>query len=298
MPRANCKVRFALQDTSLLTQSYLARMTLSEKFCLKWNDFQKYLATSFGEMREDPDFSDVTLVCEDGEQIAAHRVLLSACSPFFNSVLKRNKHSHPLIYMRGLKSKDLTSIVDFMYHGEANISQENLDSFLSLAEELQLKGLTGSNGKTENENMDTPNSFNEFGNHLDQKPATSESSKKTINRKREHKNHTELKYEDIELNHTKNHPIVPADCGKIIVASDINSEELDAKIDSMIENITGGYKRFKCTVCGKADKQRVFMKRHVETHLTGVSHSCDICGKVARSSNALIMHHSNYHRIK
>ena len=70
-------------------------------------------------------------------------MILVASSPFFKKLLERNKHPHPLIYMRGLKSEDLQAIIDFLYCGEANVFQENLDSFLSIAEELQLNGLMG-----------------------------------------------------------------------------------------------------------------------------------------------------------
>ena len=68
-------------------------------------------------------------------------VILVSSSPYFMKLLKRNKHPHPLIYMRGLKSVELVAIVDFIYSGEAKFDQENLDSFLAEAEELQLKGL-------------------------------------------------------------------------------------------------------------------------------------------------------------
>ena len=87
---------------------------------------------------------DVTLVCEEDQEIEAHKIILTACSPIFSKILKRSKHSHPIIYMRGLKAKELFAVVDFIYHGEANIYQEDLDEFLALAEELQLKGLVGS----------------------------------------------------------------------------------------------------------------------------------------------------------
>ena len=103
----------------------------SEKFCLKWNDFKQNIVSSYHNLREDSDFCDVTLVCEEDQQIEAHRIILTACSPFFSSVLKRNKHSHPMIYMRGLKIKDLVAVLDFIYHGEANIYQEDLDGFLA-----------------------------------------------------------------------------------------------------------------------------------------------------------------------
>ena len=113
----------------------------SEKFCLRWNEFESNISTAFRELRDDQDFFDVTLVCEE-EQIQAHKVILSACSPFFRSVLRRNRHEHPLLYLRGIKYIDIVSILTFMYHGEVNVSQEELNSFLSVAEDLKVKGLT------------------------------------------------------------------------------------------------------------------------------------------------------------
>ena len=120
----------------------------SEKFCLKWNDFQHNIISSYQELRKEFDFSDVTLVCEEDHQVETHKIILNACSPFFSTILKRNKHPHPMLYTRGIKSKDLVAVVDFIYHGEANIYQEDLDGFLALAEELLLKGLVWSQKKS------------------------------------------------------------------------------------------------------------------------------------------------------
>ena len=116
-------------------------MTISQKLCLKWNDFQDNLGTTVATLREDFDFSDVTLVCEDGKQVGAHKIILLSSSPFFQNLLQRNKHSHPIIYMRGMKSEDLLAVVDFIYYGEANVFQDNLENFMNIAEELKLKGL-------------------------------------------------------------------------------------------------------------------------------------------------------------
>ena len=80
---------------------------MSEKLCLKWNDFQENVNTAFGNLREDTDFADVTLACEDGQQVEAHKVILTSSSPFFMQLLRKNKHPHPLIYMRGVKFEDL-----------------------------------------------------------------------------------------------------------------------------------------------------------------------------------------------
>ena len=114
----------------------------NQSLCLKWDYFQDQERASFKELRNDTDFTDVTLACED-QNIKAHKVILSACSPFFKKLLKTHPHPQPLIYMKGMKASSLTAIIDFLYLGEANVFQEELDSFLALAEELQLKGLEG-----------------------------------------------------------------------------------------------------------------------------------------------------------
>eukprot|EP00092_Neocalanus_flemingeri_P035932 GFUD01039124.1.p1 GENE.GFUD01039124.1~~GFUD01039124.1.p1 ORF type:complete len:307 (-),score=76.67 GFUD01039124.1:95-1015(-) len=112
-----------------------------EKFCLRWNDFETSISCAFQELRDDKDFFDVTLACEDN-QVQAHKIILSACSPFFRSILRKNPHPHPLLYLKGVKHDDILAVLDFMYHGEVNVAQEALNSFLSVAEDLQVKGLT------------------------------------------------------------------------------------------------------------------------------------------------------------
>ena len=121
--------------------------SFDERLCLQWNDFKENVSSAFGDLREDKDFTDVTLACEDGQQVEAHKVILSTSSPFFANLLRLNQHAHPLIFMRGLKMEDLTAIVDFLYFGEASVPKENLDSFLSIADELKLVGLSSGEGK-------------------------------------------------------------------------------------------------------------------------------------------------------
>jgi len=116
----------------------------SEKFCLRWNDFETNISSAFRELRDDKDFFDVTLACDD-EQIQAHKVILSACSPFFRNILRRNPHQNPLLYLKGVKFTDLQAVLNFMYHGEVNVAQEELNSFLAVAEDLRVKGLTQNN---------------------------------------------------------------------------------------------------------------------------------------------------------
>ena len=258
----------------------------AEKFSLKWNDFEKNVVSSYKDLRREPDFSDVTLVSEEDMYIEAHRIILTSCSPFFSNLLRKNKHSHPMIYMRGLKSKYLEAIVDFIYHGEANIFQEDLDGFLALAEELQLKGLSGSykedngtiNDKTLQENIGNRNVKTETS------PLKTTSFKAASFTKE---------------SDTWNNAMVPINSAKSVVTVDPEIEDLQTKIDSMIEEVNDGINERRCTVCGKTTKVgagRRAMTRHIETHIEGVSHSCIQCGKVSRSSNALTTHVSSFHK--
>ena len=68
---------------------------MSEKLCLKWNDFQENVNAAFGSLREDNEFADVTLACEDGQQIRAHKVILAASSPPFPGPIKKKQTSTP-----------------------------------------------------------------------------------------------------------------------------------------------------------------------------------------------------------
>ena len=243
-------------------------MVTEEKLCLQWNDFKENIITSFRGLREDREFTDITLACEDGQQIEAHKVVLACSSPFFLELLKKYKHPHPLVYMRGLKSEDLVAIVDFLYHGEVNVFQENLDSFLALAEELRLKGLSGAAEAEKGPVKET----------LHRIPLKKENSQ------------TFLANSNFESPHSKG-PFNRA----VALTNDkisVDPQDLDVQIRSMItrsEISAGPGNGFKatCNICGKEGSYRN-MPNHVETnHISGVSHACDICGKVYRSRNSL-----------
>ena len=71
---------------------------MSEKFSLKWNDFHSNVSKSFSLLRNEDYLHDVTIVSDDNEQIAAHKLVLSTCSEYFKSIFMKNKqHSHPLV---------------------------------------------------------------------------------------------------------------------------------------------------------------------------------------------------------
>ena len=279
-------------------------MTSSDKFCLKWNEFEENIISSFHGLRDDLDFSDVTLVCAGDTQIEAHRVILSACSPFFSSVLKRTKHPHPMIYMRGLKTKDLVAVVDFIYHGETNIYEEDLDGFLGLAEELQLKGLLGSNevGKRRD------NIFQNKENREKLEPSKlSLKQRKKLNIKEEISlnpfEQAECNIEDLNYRNDDK-SFLTVEPAPIAMEEDLQkktstpgNEGLQSKLSTMMESINDGESnKWRCTVCGKTTIYKNDIRRHVERHIDGVSHTCIICGKVCMTSNILGVHISRYHK--
>ena len=261
-------------------------MTAAEKFCLKWNDFQENIATAYREIRESEDFTDVTLVCEEDKQIETHRVILSACSPFFMRVLKKNKHSHPMIYMKGFKLKYLMSIIDFIYYGEANIFQEDLNEFLAMAEDLQLKGLTGS---SKEETKQTEEESFESANAEQSKPLMTPRIKP-----RETK--SMLPKEEVIGVSVGDYGIMAiqgTSSPKITVG---NVTELDQNISTMIEKIESSGE-WGCTVCGKTSKVSSNIRQHIEAHhIEGMGHPCDQCGKVSRSRHALARHIFMHHK--
>ena len=121
-----------------------------EKFDLKWNDFQMTISQYFKLLRDEKDFFDVTLVTDDHQQFKTHKIVLSACSGFFKPILKANVHSHPLIYLSGVDSSNLQLILNYIYEGEVQLYQEQLDLFLNVAQKLQISGLLGGNKEGDN----------------------------------------------------------------------------------------------------------------------------------------------------
>ena len=261
---------------------------MSEKLCLQWNDFKENAIGAFGNLREDADFADVTLACEDGKQVEAHKVILASSSPFFQSFLRRNKHPHPLIYMRGVKSNDLLAIVDFLYCGEANVFQENLDSFLAIAEELQLKGLMGNAGTddvTQTEPVKMP--ISKKANQIHMKEAAISKTSGLLQ--------TNFK-EEILSNGLDQ--IVRTVALRSNFSGDL--QELDEKCYTMMEKTSkqkeNGHLLYRCKVCGK-EAINEHMKSHIEAnHLEGISIPCNICEKTFRSRSSLTMHNRRNHR--
>ncbi len=116
-----------------------------QQFCLRWNNYQSNLTSVFDQLLQNESFVDVTLVC-DGHSIKAHKIVLSACSPYFQDLFFENPCKHPVIIMLDIKWPVLKAAVDFMYKGEINVSQDQISPLLRVAEMLKIRGLADVNG--------------------------------------------------------------------------------------------------------------------------------------------------------
>ena len=206
-------------------------------------------------------------------------MVLIASSPFFQKILKRNKHPHPLIYMRGVTPENLMAMVDFLYHGEANVYQENVDSLLVLAEELQLKGLRRNQPDKEAEVIPQPTKQKspKYRAVTEQFPA----SKDVSNENRAAGKKT-LALLDQETNNSY-------------------LESLDHRVKSMMtvsENAAphGKGKARICKVCGKEGGTQNIINHIEANHITGISVPCGLCGSVFTSRNLLSNHKSRFHK--
>ncbi|XP_017783506.1 PREDICTED: longitudinals lacking protein, isoforms A/B/D/L-like isoform X5 [Nicrophorus vespilloides] len=125
-----------------------------QQFCLRWNNHQSTLVAVFDTLLENGVLVDCTLAAE-GKYLNAHKVVLSACSPYFEALLSQNYDKHPIFILKDVKYQELKAMMDYMYRGEVNISQDQLGALLKAAESLQIKGLSDSR-KGENEKKTAP----------------------------------------------------------------------------------------------------------------------------------------------
>merc|ERR1719319_1598653 len=187
-----------------------------------------------------------------------------------------------------MKSEEIVAIIDFLYFGEANVYQENMNSFLAVAEELQLKGLMGSGAEEETEKI--------------YKPTMKKKTKKQVELNDFIKQ--EVQTPDLACSVDGVNSSLPRE-GTVAhteytVSADL--QDLDDKIKSMMEvsenkndGVQKGFKRI-CNVCGK-EGHMTNIRNHIEAnHITGVSHTCNICGTTTRSRQAMTLHKQRKHR--
>jgi len=249
----------------------------SEKFSLKWNDFHQSASNSFRALRKDQDFLDVTLVSDDEVQFQGHKLVLSACSQVFKNILKKAPNPHPLIFLSGIKSRNLHSIMDYIYLGEVELYQDQLDEFLNIAQKLQVEGL---NEEIEEE-IPAKNRKSEYS-HENERYIFKHNEKHDENGEGDmyaESNFSQTKITKMELS-----------------LSTTDTAELDQKLEENIGDTDG---LPSCKICGKIakNKKKSDLRKHIETHFDGLSFSCQYCDKTFRTRSTLQPHISRMHKL-
>ena len=133
--------------------------TAGKSFCLRSNRFPDIVCQSLKVLRSGQDFADVTLACEDGDLVEAHKVILAGGSPFFARLLKKLDNPHPLIYLKDVTLASLLALLDFVYTGEAEVAEEGVPELLQLADQLEIAGLKSEEHKSDNKVKEEENMF-------------------------------------------------------------------------------------------------------------------------------------------
>ena len=128
---------------------------------MKWNDFQTNVCKTFSSLRKEEHLFDVTLVSDDEKHISAHKLVLSASSELFKNIIKKTPHTNPMIFLSGFKANDLLLVMDYIYQGEVQILQSDLDGFLDVAQRLKIEGLIGGDNASADESNNFGNDFKE-----------------------------------------------------------------------------------------------------------------------------------------
>ena len=252
---------------------------MSEKFSLKWNDYLSNWNKSLSELRNDNEFADVTLISDDKVKFSAHKILLSSCSSMLKFILKSSNNANPLLFLGGVSSVNLGYILDYIYQGEVNIYQEQLDSFLESARKLEIEGLLGSNEDDQEDLLEEKMDLLQGEQKFDQ-PEDENFIVKMI-RKAPARN-ARSQYSRALRN----------DGDKIDVSS-MTPEETEERIKDLYQKTNGNW---SCLACAYTNKDLYKMKRHIETHIDGLSYTCTSCDKEFRSKQILEHHMSRFHR--
>ena len=263
---------------------------MTEKFSLKWNDYQSNWIKSLSELRKENDFADVTLVTDDKVKLPAHKILLSSCSNMFKFILKESTHANTLLYLSGVDSVNLALILDYIYYGEVKLYQEHIDDFLKIAQKLEIEGLIGNIEESKDTEGHQDTNFDE---HVVKEQVINQpNEEKQI--KRINDEHEPAAYNRRQVARVSYGARASANDIPKIDLGGMKAEEIEIKMQELYQKIDG---RWSCLKCDYTTPNRGHMKYHIEIHLDGLSYNCSLCSKEFRSGHKLDQHKRRFHKI-
>ena len=252
---------------------------------------------AFVNTQQREDFSDVTLVTDDGQVMKAHRVILGACSSFFGNIFQKANVRDLCLYLPGVVHSDLKSILDFVYNGQTDIPAEALDSFTKTAEQLKIKGLA----EVDNQNGIDETSANESRNvsletTVGEQSATEiEEQQFAMDASLEHIEETTYSDSDATFDSTN---------VKLEMVDEISTESLNAgnqtviteEMSKAVDLETRGPK-LKCDLCDFEYSRKDRLRRHMIYEHTKVEPvKCTKCDFSAKDKEELKQHSDSIHK--
>ena len=265
----------------------------STDYQINWRNFQPWACESVRNLFEDQNFTDVTLVSDDLQEFKAHKVILSACSPFFEAVLKSSSNPQPLLFLKGIQFETLSLILRFVYEGEVNVPHEVVNEFMVTANEIKIKGL----------NVDSSietNMKNEHNVEGKSDPLEENTMEKEIERKQPQKYETAENFV-VESNDQEyqNMGIIPPVEYKLEVLEDLENPFLHQNL--LVGNDEEGAfneGRFFCgeKMCNKTFKNSKFLENHTKRiHIGEKNFKCPECPKMFFSQGEVESHKTYLH---
>ena len=277
---------------------------------LNWNNFGDNFSGLVKEFRDDKDFHDVTLLCEDGQLIPANKFMLACCSTFFKFVFKKTLLSNVVVYLKGVKGHHMKSILDFIYHGSTNVHENQLTAFLETAHDLKIRGLVEPSKVHQVQKLDRIENDDDMDHvEIDENELISDVDVPNVDE--------EIAVSEYDM---KGPPPVPKiETNSIEDRSKFSQLRTPPKkkLQSSFQFNSPESKRMKfvygesfhqesstimtppavfgCKVCGKSFSYKHVLENHIETHMDN-EYPCDVCNKIFKTRNSLKSHLSQKHR--
>ena len=258
-----------------------------EKYSLSWHSYSDHLKSMMKELMMNEDFSDVTLVTEDKKHLKANINILSACSPVFKDLLKKEKNSNTIMYLRGIQFSEMESILQFIYLGESTFYKERINEFLMVAKSLEINELCNADTESfveDDETESTDNPENEpsateqetFQENLKEEPVVSVHSEIQAPRETQRKvSRVNGKYECRQCNLTFEH----------VTALNHHNQKVH------------NCEKYACSQCDYQFTQKSVLTRHIQSKHEGVKYACDVCDYQATRPFSLTRHIKTKHDI-
>ena len=249
---------------------------MAEKYTLNWHTFTDHLQLMFKDLYEEGKHSDVTLVCDDQTQFKAHKIVLSACSPVFKKIIDNNPSQHPLIYLRGIQSYEMESILQFMYLGEGRFYYERMGEFIKVAKDLEVKEISkGVEMQNEEEDVTEETVMDDEEKETDEDDEPKQTSENKI-RQRQPRNQISSDAKSTEC----------PECGKEFTLKGDMRRHYRSKHEGI---------KYPCNQCDYQATQQGHLQTHIQSEHEGIRYPCNQCDHQATRKVYLQAHISAKH---